>query len=512
MACSGSSQKRIPPLYLFFELQFTLLQSEYLFMAQPFKRIEHAFINGQWINSKNSLEVLNPATGECLGKIPDLSSLDITQAIDAAEQAFHLWASTTPLARANILLRWETLILENKEALAQLLSMEGGKPIAEARAEIDYGVSFIRWFAEEARRINGEVIPSEAPDKCAMVLKQPIGVVGAITPWNFPHAMITRKCAPALAAGCTLVLKPSELTPFSALALAQLALEAGLPKGVLNIVTGTAEPIGKVLCEDTRVKKISFTGSTQVGKWLMAQSASTLKRLSLELGGNAPLIIFEDAHLDNAVEETLRAKFRNNGQTCVCPNRIFVHQSILPIFTEKLLTRIKTLLVGNPLEENTQLGPLINEKAVEKVERLVQDAIAQGAHCLAGGKRHALNGNYFEPTLLTHAHPSMRICQEEIFGPVATLISFTADEKVLTSANSTPAGLAAYLFTENPARIWHMTENLEYGMVATNTGMVSSVAMPFGGVKFSGFGREGSSHGIEEYLYLKSFSWKIKSY
>ena len=470
-----------------------------------FPIIEKAYLNGKWITSKKTIDVINPANQKSIGSIPNLNEKDTTKAIDAAYKAFPAWSSTTALHRANILLKWHERILENKEALAKLLSLECGKALAEARGEIDYGASFVRWFAEEIRRTDGDVLNSEVPNKRFLVIKQAIGVVGAITPWNFPMGMITRKCAPAFAAGCTVVLKPSELTPFSALALAKLSEQAGFPTGVLNIVTGDAKPIGDTLCADPRVRKISFTGSTSVGQYLAAQSAATLKRVSLELGGNAPFIIFDDANIEKTVAETLVAKFRNNGQTCVCANRILVHEKIANAYVKNLANAVKQLRVGLTYQdEKAQLGPLINQAGIDKVSRLVKDAVSKGAKVCVGGKSHKLGGYFFEPTILTHVTQKMSIAEEEIFGPVLAIQTFKDEKEAIALANDTHAGLAAYIFTENTGRQWRMTEALHYGMVGVNTGMVSSTIAPFGGVKYSGYGREGSKYGLEEYQSIKT--------
>jgi succinate-semialdehyde dehydrogenase/glutarate-semialdehyde dehydrogenase len=481
-------------------------------MKQIFERIENAFINGEWISSKTCLDVINPASQEKVGIVPNLGASETLQAIDAASAAFTPWSKTAPIERANLLWRWHDLILKNKDELAKLISLENGKPLTEALGEIDYSASFVRWFAEEARRIDGDTIQLDQAEKRIFTIKQPIGVVGAITPWNFPSAMITRKCAPAFAAGCTVVLKPSDLTPFSALALAKLAEEAGFPKGVFNVITGDAQPIGLVLCEDARVRKISFTGSTRVGQWLMAHSANTLKRLSLELGGNAPFIIFDDANLDKALAGLMASKFRNSGQTCVCANRIFVHEKVYDAFLEKLIPAVKHLTVGNALlEEKAQIGPLISQAGLDKVTRLVQNAIGKGASCVLGGKVLCkLGGFFYAPTILSNVTPAMDIFQEEIFGPVVALYRFKEEVEAIALANDTPVGLAAYFYSENPARIFRVAESLQNGMAGINTGMISSVSAPFGGIKNSGFGKEGSKYGIEEYLQMKTLCWDIR--
>ncbi len=480
-------------------------------MTSHFPIIEKAYINDLWIDAENKIEVFNPATKQLIGTIPNLGAKETKEAIDAASTAFPKWAALTVLARADILFKWYALIMENQVSLAKLISLEGGKSHAEAMGEVAYGASFIRWFAEEIRRSNGDVIESDIPSKRFFVIKQPVGVVGAITPWNFPLAMITRKCAPAFAAGCTVVLKPSELTPFSAIALAALSKEAGLPKGIFNVITGDAKPIGDSLCEDIRIRKISFTGSTKVGQYLAKQSAPTVKRLSLELGGNAPFIIFSDADIDKSIQEILVAKFRNNGQTCICANRILVERSILSEVKSKLIAAVKSLKVGHAFaDESVQLGPLINQAGLDKVQRLVEDAIQQGAECLLGGKPLNLGGYFFEPTILANIQSTMQIAHEEIFGPVIALHSFDTEEEAIALANDTNAGLASYVFTKNIGRLWRVMEKLEYGMVGGNTGFLSNTAAPFGGVKFSGYGREGSKYGLEDFQVIKSFCLSVE--
>ena len=465
-----------------------------------------AYIDGAWVpaDSGATHPVHNPANGDLLAKVPDMGATETTRAIAAAEAALPAWRQRTAQDRATLLRRWFDLIHTHREDLARLMTLEQGKPLAEARGEVAYGASFIEWFAEEGKRVAGEVIPAPSPDKRLVVIRQGIGVVAAITPWNFPIAMITRKVAPALAAGCTIVVKPAEATPLCALALAELADRAGIPPGVLNVVT-TARPalVGQVLTSSPTVRKLSFTGSTAVGKQLMAQCANTVKRLSLELGGNAPFIVFDDADLDAAVRGALASKYRNAGQTCVCANRLLVHDKVYDAFTAKLVSAVAALKVGHGLAPDTQLGPLINAAAVDKVDALVQDAIRLGAQVALGGTRHALGGHFYAPTVLTHVTPQMRLAQEEIFGPVAPIFRFHTDEEAVRLANDTRSGLAAYFYARDIGRVWRVAEQLEYGMVGINEGLISNEMAPFGGVKESGIGREGSRHGIDEYLQLK---------
>lgn len=467
-------------------------------------RFDAAYINGHWLGSEQTFDVSNPATGELLAAVPDLSASHAESAVAAAATAFVSWSKTTASDRANLLKNLFHLLRENEQALANLLTLEQGKPLAEALGEIRYGASYVEWFAEEARRVYGDIIPGHEKGNRILVLKQPIGVVGIITPWNFPNAMIARKLAPALAAGCTVVIKPAHQTPLSALALARLCEKAGFPPGVVNIVTGTdAAAIGGVLTGSTLVRKLSFTGSTGTGKLLMAQSAPSLKRLSLELGGNAPFIVFEDADLDAAVQGAMVSKYRNAGQTCVCSNRIYVQRPVHDAFLAKLTKAVSELEVGNGLEEKTKIGPLIDQNALEKVVHLLDDALSKGAKLELGGKRHAFGGTYFEPTVLSHVDSTMRLTHEEIFGPVAPVYSFDTEAEAIALANASPYGLAAYFYGQNIHRIWRVAEALEYGMVGINTGLISTAVAPFGGVKESGFGREGSKYGIEEYLELK---------
>jgi len=464
-----------------------------------------AYINGKWVagNGKR-FAVTNPANGAVIAEVADLGADEITAAIDAATPAQRAWARKTAKERAMILRKWYDLIMANAEDLAVILTAEMGKPLAEAKGEIVYGASFVDWFAEEARRVCGDVLETPQADKRLLTFKQPIGVFGAITPWNFPNAMITRKVAPGIAAGCTCVLKPAEQTPLSALALAELADRAGLPAGVMNIVTGMDAPaIGQALCADPRIRKMTFTGSTEVGRILMRQSADTVKKMSLELGGNAPLLVFDDADLDKAVAEAMMSKFRNAGQTCVCANRIFVQAGIYDAFAEKLAAATSALKVGDGMVEGIQQGPIIDTQGLEKVKSHVEDALAKGAGLVTGGQPHQLGGTFFEPTVLTGMTPDMRLFREETFGPVAGLFKFTDEDDAIAMANDTEFGLAAYVFTENAARLFRVSEALEYGIVAVNTGVFSSEVGPFGGVKNSGLGREGSKYGIDEFLEIK---------
>nr|WP_217705487.1 NAD-dependent succinate-semialdehyde dehydrogenase [Peristeroidobacter soli] len=472
-----------------------------LALKRPELLRELAFIDGRWVAGPASLEVRNPATGGMLGKVPRLGMEETSQAVDAAHRAFVRWRGSTARNRSIVLRRWYELIVEHAEDLARLMTAEQGKPLSESRAEIAYAASFVEWFSEEARRAYGDVIPGHEADKRLTVIKQPVGVVAAITPWNFPAAMITRKVAPAIAAGCSVVLKPSELTPFSALALALLAEEAGVPAGVLNVVTGDPQPIGAAVIADSRVRKLSFTGSTGVGKMLAARCMSTVKRVSLELGGNAPFIVFDDADLDAAVEGALQSKFRNTGQTCVCTNRFLVQSRVYDEFARRLAQRAAAMVVGDGLEGVTDQGPLINGAAVEKVERHVADALGKGAVLLTGGTRR--HGNFHEPTVLTEVSPEMLLASEETFGPVAGLMRFATEQEAIRLANDTDAGLAAYVFTRDVSRSWRVCEALQVGMVGLNSGAVSTAVAPFGGVKESGLGREGSAYGLQEYLDIK---------
>ena len=460
---------------------------------------------GQWIgaDSGETFAVTNPANGQVIAQVPLMGRAETERAVQASYIAQKSWKVLTAKVRAAHLKRWFELIMQHQEDLALLLTAEQGKPLAEARGEVAYGASFIEWFGEEAKRVYGEVIPAPMSDRRLLVIKQPIGVTAAITPWNFPIAMITRKAAPALAAGCSMIIKPAEQTPLSAFALGVLAEEAGIPAGVLQIITGDPRQIGAVMCESPIVTKLSFTGSTEVGRILMRQCADTIKKLSLELGGNAPFIVFEDADLDAAVEGALVSKFRNAGQTCVCSNRLFVHDSIFDTFATKLSAKVSQLKVGEGTLAETTQGPLIDEAAIEKVESHIADAVAQGASVILGGNRHALGGTFFEPTVLADVSPNAMIFREETFGPVAPLFRFKTDDEVIELANRTEFGLAAYFFSRDIGRIWRVAEALEYGMVGVNTGMISNEVAPFGGIKQSGLGHEGSHHGIDEYLEIK---------
>jgi succinate-semialdehyde dehydrogenase/glutarate-semialdehyde dehydrogenase len=463
---------------------------------------DQCLIGGKWVGTP-ALDVTNPATGEVIGRVPDLGAVETRAAIEAANAAFPAWSDKLAKERGAILRRWYELQRDNKEDLALLMTSEQGKPLDEARAEVDYASSFTEFYAEEAKRILGEVIPTPKKSGRMLVLKQPVGVVGAITPWNFPLAMITRKISPALAAGCTVVVKPAPETPLCALALAELAMRAGVPPGVLNVVTGDAAAIGGELMSNPLVRMITFTGSTEVGKFLMRQSADTVKKLSLELGGNAPFIVFDDADIDSAVEGALASKYRNSGQTCVCANRILVQDGIYDRFADKLAAAAAKLKVGSGVDEGVVQGPLITDAAVAKVEAHVGDAVAQGAKVLTGGKRHALGRTFYEPTVLTDVTPDMQIAQEETFGPVAPLFRFRDEKEAIALANGTPYGLAAYFYTRDLSRAWRVAEALEYGMIGVNEGIISSELAPFGGVKESGQGREGSHHGVDEFVELK---------
>ncbi len=467
---------------------------------------QQAFIDGAWLDadSKKTIAVHNPANGELLGHIPNMGQAETRRAIAAAQVAQKSWKKLLAKDRSAILKRWHQLILENIDDLARIMTLEQGKCLSEARGEIAYAASYIEWFAEEAKRIYGDTIPAAMPDRRIMVSKEAIGVCAAITPWNFPAAMITRKVAPALAAGCTMIVKPSELTPYSALALAQLAQRAGVPAGVLSVITGQSREIGAELCANDAVRKLSFTGSTQVGRVLMQQCAPTIKKLSLELGGNAPLIVFADADLDAAVEGIMASKYRNSGQTCVCVNRIYVHDKVYAQLSEKLAQAVNSkLTLGDGLQAGVNQGPLINQAAVEKVEQQIADAVQLGAKVIAGGRRHALGGQFFEPTVLTEVTQAMLIAREETFGPVAALFRFNTEDEVIGYANDTEFGLASYLFSRDIGAIWRVAEQLEYGMVGINTGVLSSEVAPFGGVKQSGLGREGSKYGMDDYLVMK---------
>jgi len=474
-------------------------------LADPELLRTRALIGGDWreAESRATHPIHNPATGETIGTVPEMGAAETRLAIAAATKAFPAWAARTAKERAAILHRWFELLMANQEDLATLMTAEQGKPLAESKGEVAYAAAFIEWFAEEGKRLYGDVIPGHQADKRILVLRQPVGVVGAITPWNFPLAMITRKAGPALAAGCTFVLKPARQTPYSALAAAALAARAGVPPGVLNVVTGNAAAIGGELTSNTRVRKLTFTGSTAVGKQLMGQCAATMKKISLELGGNAPFIVFEDADLDAAVAGAIASKYRNTGQTCVCANRLLVQASVYEAFTRRLVNAVAQLRVGDGLKGPTDQGPLIDAKALAKVEEHLADALSKGARIAHGGKRHALGGTFFEPTVLTDVTPKMLVAREETFGPVAPLFRFESEGDALRMANDTEFGLAAYFYTRDLARAFRVAEALEYGIVGLNTGLISTEVAPFGGVKESGIGREGSKYGILDYTELK---------
>ena len=466
---------------------------------------QQSYIGGEWRNADSgaTLDVSNPATGEKIGTVPKMGTAEIRRAIEAASAAMPAWARKTAKERAVILRKWYDLMMANVDDLATIMTAEQGKPLAESKGEIAYSASFIEWFAEEGKRLYGDVIPGHQPDNRILVLRQPVGVVAGITPWNFPSAMIARKAAPALAAGCTFVCKPAAQTPYSAFAMAELAARAGVPAGVLNILTGSASEIGAEMTSNPIVRKITFTGSTEIGKKLMAQSAGTLKKLSLELGGNAPFIVFDDADLDAAVQGALASKYRNTGQTCVCANRLLVQKGVYEAFTRKLVEAVSQLKVGDGLKGATDQGPLIDQNALAKVEEHVADALGKGAKVAFGGKRHALGGTFYQPTVLTDVTPQMAVAREETFGPVAPLFRFDSEADAIRMANDTEFGLAAYVYTRDLGRSWRVSEALEYGIVGLNTGIISTEVAPFGGVKESGFGREGSKYGILDYTEIK---------
>src|SRR6266436_2063610 len=465
---------------------------------------EACYVDSKWVQAAGgTISVDNPATGEIIGRVPKLSGAETRHAIEVANEAFKSWSARTAKERANVLRKWFDLMMENQEDLARLMTLEQGKPLSESRGEVAYAASFLEWFGEEAKRVYGDTIPGHQADKRIVVIKQAIGVVACITPWNFPLAMITRKAGPAIGAGCTVVLKPAAQTPFSALALAELAERAGVPKGVFNVITGSAKEIGGELTSNPVVKKLSFTGSTEVGKVLMAQCAGTIKKLSLELGGNAPFIVFDDADLDAAVEGAVASKYRNTGQTCVCTNRLLVQEPVYDAFAEKLAAAVKKLKPAFGLEADATQGPLIDNAAVEKVESHIRDAQEKGAKVLLGGHRHALGGRFFEPTILTDVTPAMAVAREETFGPVAPLFRFKTEADAVALANDTEFGLAAYFYGRDIARVWRVAEALEYGIVGINSGLISTEVAPFGGVKESGLGREGSKYGMDDYLEIK---------
>ncbi len=466
---------------------------------------EQAYIDGAWVDAdgKSIVEVHNPATGEAIGGVPNLGAAETRRAIAAAERAYPAWRAKTAKERAQVMRRWFDLMMANQDDLGLLMTTEQGKPLAEAKGEVAYAAAFLEWFGEEAKRAYGDTIPQHQADKRIIVTKEPVGVVACITPWNFPAAMITRKAGPAIAAGCTVVLKPAKQTPYSALALAELAERAGLPKGVLNVITGNSGPIGNELTSNPTVRKISFTGSTEIGRLLMQQSASTIKKISLELGGNAPFIVFDDADLDAAVDGAILSKYRNTGQTCVCANRFLVQDKVYDAFAGKLSDAVRKLKVGKGTEPGVTQGPLIDAQAVEKVEAHVKDALAKGAKVLIGGKRHELGGTFFEPTVIANVNTQMRVAREETFGPVAPLFRFQTEDEAIRLANDTEFGLAAYFYGRDVGRVWRVAEALEYGIIGINTGLISTEVAPFGGMKQSGLGREGSKYGLEEFLEVK---------
>ena len=466
---------------------------------------QQCYIDGQWVDadSGETLEVNNPSSGSAIGTVPKMGAAETERAVDAAELAFQSWRHRTAKERAAVLRKLADLMMENQDDLAALMTIEQGKPLAESRGEVVYAASFFEWFAEEGKRLYGDVIPTHLADRRIIVIKEPVGVCAAITPWNFPSAMITRKAGPALAAGCTIVIKPASSTPYSALALCELAERAGVPAGVMNVVTGASSQIGGELTSNEKVRKLTFTGSTNIGKVLMKQCADTVKKISLELGGNAPFMIFEDADIDAAVIGALQSKYRNSGQTCVCANRILVHDRVYDEFSEKLSDAVSKMKVGDGFGEGIELGPLIDLAAVEKVESHIMDAVGKGAMVAAGGSRHALGGTFFQPTVLTNVKVNMAVANEETFGPVAPLFRFHSDEEAIQMANDTEFGLAAYLYSRDIGRVWRVSEAIEYGIVGINTGIISTESAPFGGMKESGIGREGSKYGLDEYVEVK---------
>ena len=476
-----------------------------LTLKDPALLRQQCYLNGLWLDADGGqhADVRNPATGEVIGHVPVMGTQETRNAISAANAAWPAWRKKTAKDRAAVLRRWNDLILENADDLALIMTAEQGKPLLEAKGEVQYAASFIEWFAEEGKRVAGDTLQSPWPDRRIVVTKEPIGVCAAITPWNFPAAMITRKAGPALAAGCPMLVKPAGMTPFSALALAVLAERAGVPAGVFNVITGSSQEIGDEMTSNPLVRKLSFTGSTEVGRMLMRQCAPTIKKLSLELGGNAPFIVFDDADLDAAVEGAIASKYRNAGQTCVCANRLYVQDGVYEAFAQKLVTAVQKLKVGNGADEGVTQGPLIEEKAVKKVEQHVADALAKGGRLLLGGKRHALGHNFFQPTVIADVTSGMLVASEETFGPLAPLFRFKTDEEVIALANNTEFGLASYFYSRDIGRIWKVAEGLESGMVGVNTGLISTEVAPFGGVKQSGLGREGSSYGIDDYLVIK---------
>ena len=469
---------------------------------------EQCYINGQWVDADDGevIQVANPSNHKVIGTVPKLGAAETKRAIDAAESAYKTWRHTTAKQRSDLLRALTAAIVENQEDLAALMTLEQGKPLVESRGEVLYSASFFEWFAEEGRRVYGDVIPTNLPDRRIVVIKEPIGVCAAITPWNFPSAMISRKAGPALAAGCTIVLKPASATPYSALALCELAERVGIPAGVINVVTGNSRTIGGELTSNPTVRKLSFTGSTHVGKILMKQCADTVKKLSLELGGNSPFIVFDDADVDEAISGALLCKYRNSGQTCVCANRFLIHSRVYDEFSEKLTSAVSRMRIGDGFGNGIELGPLIDDAAVQKVEEHIMDAVGKGAKVVAGGSRHELGGTFFQPTVLTNVRSNMVVANEETFGPLAPLFRFDSDEEAVQMANDTEFGLAAYLYSRDIGRIWRVSEALEYGIVGINTGVISTEVAPFGGMKESGFGREGSKYGLDEYLEIKYLS------
>jgi len=474
-------------------------------LSDPSLLRQQCCVDGKWVDAddRGSMPVVDPATGDLVGTAPMFGAAETKRAIAAAERAFPAWRAKTAKERGAILRKWNDLMLANRDDLARILTAEQGKPLGEAKGEITIGAAYVEWFAEEAKRVYGDVIPTIGNDRRLVVVKEPVGVCAAITPWNFPSSMITRKVSPALAAGCTVVIKPAEATPFSAFALAELADRAGFPPGVLNVITGDAPAIGGEMCANPTVRKLSFTGSTEVGRILMRQVAPTIKKISLELGGNAPFIVFDDADLDAAAEGAIVSKYRNAGQTCVCANRFFVHEKVYDAFAQKLAARVGELKVGRGTEAGVTQGPLINAEALAKVEEHLADATSRGAKVAIGGKRHALGGTFYEPTVLTNVSPQMRIFREETFGPVAPLIPFRTDAEVVELANRSEFGLASYFYSRDLGRVWRVAEELEYGMVGVNTGLITTEVAPFGGMKQSGLGREGSKYGIDEFVEVK---------
>tara|TARA_Y100000590_G_scaffold222823_1_gene252140 strand:+ start:1935 stop:3386 length:1452 start_codon:yes stop_codon:yes gene_type:complete len=469
---------------------------------------QDCYIGGMWLKSLDgsTIDVDNPATQKTIGTVPKCGRNETKRAIEEANSAFNNWKNKTAKERSIVLKKWHDLILKNIDDLAHIMTVEQGKPLAEAKGEILMGTTYIEFYAEEAKRVYGDIIPDPLPDRRIVVIKQPVGVVGAITPWNFPSTMITRKCAPALGVGCPVIIKPASQTPFSALALAVLAEEAGFPKGVFNIVTGSASEIGKELTENSLVKKISFTGSTEVGKVLLKQSSSTVKKVSMELGGHAPFIVFDDANIEEAVAGAMMSKFRNSGQTCICANRIFVHEKIYDEFLKKFVSEVSKIKVGNGLEVSTSSGPLIDQSSLEKVQDHVNDAVNNGAKIAIGGDIHSLGGNFFQPTVISNVTTKAKITYEETFGPVAPIYKFSSDEEVINMANDTPFGLASYFYARDIGRVWKVAEALEYGIVSVNTGLPTKAEIPFGGIKESGLGREGSKYGLDDYLEIKYIS------